>query len=78
MLEFLDEDYLDNLKIIDDYSGMYGKILEEDKGNQEKFFNDHQLLVDPIYNIRSVNYYYKNNLTNGMIVNTGGSANNFL
>ena len=69
---------MENLKIADDFSGKYGKILKDDKNIREKFRKEYKILIDPIYNIRSINYFYKHNLKNGMIINTGGCANNLL
>ena len=78
ILELLNEELLENLKIADDFSGKYGKILKDDKNIREKFRKEYKILIDPIYNIRSINYFYKHNLKNGMIINTGGCANNLL
>lgn len=77
-LDFFDEKDLKNLDIITEFSGRYGELEEVDKKYQKKFFDEYEILVDPIYNIRAIRYLYKNNLKNGMIVNTGGNGNLFL
>ena len=69
---------MENFKIADDFYFKYGKILKDDKNIREKFRKEYKILIDPIYNIRSINYFYKHNLKNGMIINTGGCANNLL
>tara|TARA_B100001741_G_C16452275_1_gene550968 strand:- start:100 stop:924 length:825 start_codon:yes stop_codon:yes gene_type:complete len=78
ILEILSKDNLENLKVVDDFKGMYGKISKGDENIRDRFHKEFKILIDPIYNIRSIDYFYKNKLKNGLIINTGGSANNLL
>jgi 1-aminocyclopropane-1-carboxylate deaminase/D-cysteine desulfhydrase-like pyridoxal-dependent ACC family enzyme len=74
--KFFDKKELNRVKIVNDYQGKYGKILRNDIKYQQKFFEESNLKIDPVYNIRAISYIYKKKLENGLYVNTGGSSNN--
>jgi 1-aminocyclopropane-1-carboxylate deaminase/D-cysteine desulfhydrase-like pyridoxal-dependent ACC family enzyme len=74
--KFFNKKELNRVQIVDDYHGMYGKILRNDSQYQLKFFEESNLKIDPIYNIRAISYIYKKKLKDGLYVNTGGSSNN--
>lgn len=67
-----------NLRIIDVFSGKYGVIDDKSTSCRWRFFEEMGILPDPIYNSRSVQYYYENKLQNVLIINTGGMLNNLL
>ena len=69
---------LKNLEIIDEFAGLYGMKRDGQARIRLKFLQETGVLIDPIYNIRSMEYFYKNQLSNGLIINTGGGGNNFL
>jgi len=77
-LDFADKNELNNLQIIDKFSGKYGKLNDIDKKYQDRFFHEYEIYVDPIYNVRSIRYFYEMKLKKGLIVNTGGEGNLFL
>ena len=77
-LDFADKNELNNLQIIDKFSGKYGKLNDIDKKYQDRFFYEYGIYIDPIYNIRSIRYFYEMKLENGLIVNTGGGGNLYL
>lgn len=66
------------LTVIDQFSGKYGKIDAKSEKYRWKFFDNTGILLDPIYNTRSAQYFYENNLENSLLVNTGGMLNNLL
>ena len=66
------------LRIIDDYAGKY---MERSKATEEarnKFFISTGVLVDPIYNAKSIECFYRYEFKDTLIINTGGMLNNFL
>ena len=65
------------LEIIDDYAGQYGKKLKDDEFYIKLFFNEYNIMIDPIYNIRSIRYFYKKKLKKCLIINTGGLSNSY-
>ena len=65
------------IKIIDDYAGKYGKKLKNDRQLSKLFLKQYGVQIDPIYNSRSIRYFYKKKFDNCLIINTGGLANNF-
>jgi 1-aminocyclopropane-1-carboxylate deaminase/D-cysteine desulfhydrase-like pyridoxal-dependent ACC family enzyme len=67
-----------NLLIIDDYAGEYEKRTEATEAARNRFFKETGVLVDPIYNAKAIECFYRYNLKNTLIVNTGGMLNNFL
>ena len=77
-LDFADKNELNNLQIIDKFSGKYGKFNNIDKKYQDRFFHEYVIYIDPIYNIRSIRYFYEMKLENGLIINTGGGGNLYL
>ncbi len=74
-LEFVNKDCIKNLVIDDRFAGKYGQKLENQNTYFTRFIRETGIAVDPIYNIRSIQYYYDENLANGLIVNTGGGGN---
>lgn len=65
--------------IIDDrFSGSYDKIDDKTNNYRWRFFSETGILPDPIYNAKAVNFYYESDLSNTLIVNTGGMLNNLL
>jgi len=71
-------DKFPGLTIIDQFSGRYGQRDNESEKNRWRFFKETKVLPDPIYNARAVQYFYEQNYTNALIVNTGGMLNNLL
>ncbi len=76
--EFLDKGAIKNLLIDDRFAGTYGQRGVTQNEYFTRFLKETGVLVDPIYNIRSVQYYYDENLSNGLIINTGGTGNLYL
>lgn len=76
--EFLTEEEMQCLEIIPDYAGMFGIQLDRDSEYQDAFLQKYNVMVDPIYNIRAIRYFYEKQLNNGMIINTGGAGNLYL
>lgn len=74
------EDKLDltNLNIIDDYAGKYHLINKATTNGRNKFLKESGVLVDPIYNAKALECFYRYKLKDTLIVNTGGMLNNFL
>ena len=54
---------------------MYGKQLERDDYYIDHFFKDFGIRVDPIYNSRSIRYYYEKKIKSCLIINTRGVIN---
>lgn len=77
-LDFADKNELNNLQIIDKFAGRYGEFKNIDIKYQDRFFYEYGIYIDPIYNIRSIRYFYEMKLENGLIVNTGGVGNLYL
>lgn len=78
--EYITEEDLSNLVIVDQFSSDYGITYDSDAELTKKFFGDYGIIVDPIYNIRSIRYFYENNLqtSHGLIIVTGGLGNMYL
>jgi 1-aminocyclopropane-1-carboxylate deaminase/D-cysteine desulfhydrase-like pyridoxal-dependent ACC family enzyme len=76
--EFLSIGDLGNLLIDDRFAGKYGQRTTDQDNYFAQFLKETGIMVDPIYNIRSVQYFYDENLSNGLIINTGGTGNLFL
>jgi 1-aminocyclopropane-1-carboxylate deaminase/D-cysteine desulfhydrase-like pyridoxal-dependent ACC family enzyme len=76
--EFLETDELANLRIVDDFAGEYGNFDNESLKYRNRFLKETGILVDPIYNIRTIEFFYKEKIQNCLIMNTGGQGNNFL
>lgn len=75
----LDENLdLSNLQIIADYAGKYHLTTESTENARNRFLNESGVLVDPIYNAKSLECFYRYKLKDTLIVNTGGMLNNFL
>ena len=64
------------IEINDDYAGKYGKKLKDDSLFRKLFTKEFGVKIDPIYNSRSIRYFYKKKLKDCLIINTGGLANN--
>lgn len=77
-LEFFNKDELDKLEIVTDYYNRYGDINKKDIKYRDLFFKKYNIILDPIYNIRSGRYIIENNLNNLLFINTGGIGNLFL
>jgi 1-aminocyclopropane-1-carboxylate deaminase/D-cysteine desulfhydrase-like pyridoxal-dependent ACC family enzyme len=67
-----------NLDIIDDYAGKYEGRTEATEKARIKFLKESGVLVDPIYNAKSVECFYRYKMENTLVVNTGGMLNNLL
>lgn len=67
-----------NLDIIDDYSGKYEARTDSTEKARLKFMKQTGILVDPIYNAKSIEFFYRRKMENTLIVNTGGMLNNLL
>lgn len=67
-----------NLKILDDYTGKYELRTKATEKARNKFFNETGILLDPIYNAKTIECFYRYKLKNTLIVNTGGMLNNLL
>lgn len=76
--EFMDINNEKMISVIDDYAGEYGVIEPHHSDLRLRFLKDADIFVDPVYNIRTIEYYYKNQLKNGLIVNTGGNYNSLI
>lgn len=71
------QDYC-NLHIIDDYAGEYEKRTKATEEARNRFLKETGVLVDPIYNAKAIECFYRYNLKNTLIINTGGMLNNLL
>jgi 1-aminocyclopropane-1-carboxylate deaminase/D-cysteine desulfhydrase-like pyridoxal-dependent ACC family enzyme len=69
---------LSNLQIIDDYAGKYHLTTEATENARNRFLGESGVLIDPIYNAKSLECFYRYKLKDTLIVNTGGMLNNFL
>lgn len=69
---------LASLVIIDHFAGRYHERSEATESARQRFFVETSLLPDPIYNAKSIEYFYRNEMSNTLIVNTGGMLNNLL
>ena len=67
-----------SLHILDDYAGEYEKRTEATEAARNRFFKETGVLVDPIYNAKAIECFYRYNLKNVLIINTGGMLNNIL
>lgn len=67
-----------SLEIIDDYAGRYHERTERTETARKRFFEETSLLPDPIYNAKSIEYFYRNEMSDTLVVNTGGMLNNLL
>jgi 1-aminocyclopropane-1-carboxylate deaminase/D-cysteine desulfhydrase-like pyridoxal-dependent ACC family enzyme len=76
--EFFNGGDLSDLLIDDRFAGRYGQRTADQHTYFTQFLKETGIMVDPIYNIRSVQYYYDENLRNGLIINTGGTGNLYL
>lgn len=66
------------LIIVDNYSDNYGEISDNTELYRWRFFNETGVLPDPVYNAKSIHYYYEHKMENTLVVNTGGMLNNLL
>lgn len=69
---------LDPLEIVDDYAGRYHERTTETEAARQQFFKETSVLPDPVYNAKSIEYFYRKEMSNTLIVNTGGMLNNLL
>jgi 1-aminocyclopropane-1-carboxylate deaminase/D-cysteine desulfhydrase-like pyridoxal-dependent ACC family enzyme len=76
--EFIGEGSITNLEIEDRYSGRYGERETHHDGLRMQFFKKTGILPDPIYNVRVIEYLYEENVTEGILIHTGGQLNNLL
>jgi 1-aminocyclopropane-1-carboxylate deaminase/D-cysteine desulfhydrase-like pyridoxal-dependent ACC family enzyme len=66
------------LEINDDYQGRYHDRTQVTEAARQRFLKDTSILPDPIYNAKSIEFFYRENMSNTLIVNTGGALNNLL
>jgi len=76
--EFIDEASIKFLQIDDRYSGRYGERERHHDAIRMRFLKRTGILPDPVYNVRVVEYLYEENVTEGILVHTGGQLNNLL
>lgn len=76
--EFIDEASITYLQIDDRYSGRYGERENHHDNLRMEFLKRIGVLPDPIYNVRVVEYLYEENVTEGIVIHTGGQLNNLL
>jgi D-cysteine desulfhydrase len=69
---------LSSLEIVDDYAGRYHDRTPETEAARQRFFKETSVLPDPVYNAKSIEYFYRKEMSNTLIVNTGGMLNNLL
>lgn len=69
---------VDQIHVIDDFSGYYGQPLGDEKKASRKMLKATGVLPDPIYNVRVAQFVTRNQMTNGVIINTGGQHNYYL
>lgn len=69
---------LSGLSIKGDYVGKYEIRTEATENARIKFLKETGVLIDPIYNAKSVECFYRYEMTNTLIVNTGGMLNSLL
>lgn len=72
------KDQFDGLVISDQFAGQYGTLDKNTNKLRWDFFNETGILPDPVYNAKSVHYFYQSSLRNVLILNTGGMLNNLL
>lgn len=77
-LELVSHEDIARLKIDDRFAGRYGVREAHHEELRLSFLRKTGILVDPIYNIRVVEFLEAENLENGIIVHTGGQLNNLL
>jgi len=63
------------IEVINDFSGQYGKILGDETDASLEMLQKTGVMVDPVYNVRVAQYIMRNNMKNGIIINTGGQHN---
>jgi 1-aminocyclopropane-1-carboxylate deaminase/D-cysteine desulfhydrase-like pyridoxal-dependent ACC family enzyme len=73
--EFMQKSDLTKLLIDDRFAGRYGQMNEYQNKYFKSYFKQTGIMVDPVYNIRSIEYYYDEKMRNGLIINTGGTGN---
>lgn len=66
------------LTIDERFSGQYGKMDNRTEKLRWQFFRETGILPDPVYNAKSIRYFYEEKLKNVLIVNTGGMLNNLI
>ncbi|MFT6053289.1 MAG: 1-aminocyclopropane-1-carboxylate deaminase [Roseivirga sp.] len=66
------------LEVNDDYEGRYHDRTPVTEAARKRFLIDTSVLPDPIYNAKSIELFYRENMSNTLIVNTGGALNNLL
>ncbi|MEN1944762.1 pyridoxal-phosphate dependent enzyme [Luteimonas sp. MJ293] len=76
--DFLSGDEVRRLEISDEFAGQYELRSDETEQARLKFFRETGVLVDPIYNAKSLAILYRKMPTSTLLVNTGGAFNNIL
>jgi len=71
-------DELAMLDIVEDYAGRYHERTEATEAARQRFFVETGVLPDPVYNAKSIEYFYRKEMKNTLVVNTGGMLNNLL
>lgn len=69
---------LSPLEIVGDYAGRYNDRTPETEAARQRFFKETSVLPDPVYNAKSIEYFYRKEMSNTLVVNTGGMLNNLL
>jgi len=67
-----------NLRIEDYFAGKYDVRSDETEEARWRFFRDSGIMLDPIYNAKAACIYYRERMSNTLLVNTGGMLNNLL
>lgn len=78
LIELEPEADYSNLNIVGDYAGKYEVRTEATEKARLEFFRESGVLVDPIYNAKSLECFYRYKMKNTLVVNTGGMLNNLL
>ena len=78
LYEIQNEIPVEQLEIVDWFSGKYEERSNETENARWNFFYRSGILVDPIYNAKSIYTFHEKGLEKCLIVNTGGMLNNLL
>lgn len=69
---------VNRIRVLEDFSGKYGKVIGDEALASEWMVSSTGLLPDPVYNVRVAQFLMRHNMSNGIIVNTGGQQNYYL
>lgn len=75
---FVDRKVMELVTIDDRYSGKYAEVDFIHSEIQQAWFKTKGILVDPIYNIRVLQFLWEESIDSAIVVNTGGQWNNAL